>query len=66
MAFKIQVVDTALVGVPWRTVRTFANQATAERVAQHMKCDGECTRVIETRYVPLVGGAAATLRNRVR
>ena len=66
MTFKIQVVDTSLVGVPWRTVRTFTNQATAERVAQHMKCDGDCTRVIETRRVPLVGGSAVTIRNRVR
>jgi hypothetical protein len=38
-SFLIQKLNPALVGNPWQTVARMKNQATAERVAQHMRTD---------------------------
>lgn len=43
--FKVQSLDTSLVGKPWATAKTFKNRTVAERVAQGMRSDGGYTRV---------------------
>lgn len=43
--FKVQSLNTKLLGRPWQTDKAYRNRAVAERVAQHMRTDGGYTRV---------------------
>jgi hypothetical protein len=45
---QIAVTKPGWVGVPWKTVRAYKNQAVANRVAKNMECDGEITRVLQS------------------